>query len=170
MAVGRSHLPVRSTCGGTLKGRRLQSSTRPVSRPLCSWRWPVVCCPWHHRFYPAGGRWSCWPEIYHRGRRRESLVKLHNILYSVKVLPTTITRLDLVAGYDTLNPVLTRLICVIRLIYVHLFHFSYSVSLLPPCLLSLPFLCLCCAFCWGWGHTERSRGDTGDCTDRQTAN
>lgn len=61
-----SHLPVQSTCDVTLKGRRLQSSTRLVSRPLCSWRWPGVCCPWHHRSSPAGGRWSCWSEMFQR--------------------------------------------------------------------------------------------------------
>lgn len=51
---------MQSTCGGMLKGQRLQSSTRLVLRPLCSWRWQVVCCPWRHRSYPAKGRWSCW--------------------------------------------------------------------------------------------------------------
>lgn len=81
------HLPVRSTCGGTSKGQRLQSSTHPVSRPLCSWRWPVVCCPWHHRSYLAGGKWSCWSEIYKRRKRRQGEEKAHNSLVHDHITP-----------------------------------------------------------------------------------
>ena len=85
-SMSQPYLLGRSTCDGTLKGQRLQSSRHQVSRPLCSWTWPVVCCPWHHRSFPAGDKWSCWSEKEQQSRLTHT--DPSTLAFKTKVSPT----------------------------------------------------------------------------------